>query len=203
MKCDMTVPFMTTPCLTPFPNRIMLQTGLLISMSHSWLLLFWTPNTKGNMTNACISSQEASSLSFFSRIKHFLSFPVRVVSVVAVIYSIWSERSLTCSVGGERCGLFCLLLLPSSSRSHSNDNNTPTRRLPVQFIRVILADPIHTQPSQQHSLCSPTHMNKHSSPQAANKTQLAELWELEPCPTEGVERSFGEFVFQLCLQMLK
>lgn len=107
-------------------------------------------DTKGNMTNVRINSQEASSFFLLdSRMEHFLSFPVRAVLVMAVIYSIWSQGSLTWSAGGERSGLVRLLLLPPPpSRIRSNHNNSPKNLdSPSSFFGVILAGHVRTQPS--------------------------------------------------------
>lgn len=54
---------MTNLRLIPIPRRIMLRTGLLISMTHSSVLLCWMRGLKGNMTNLSVSSKEAASFS--------------------------------------------------------------------------------------------------------------------------------------------
>lgn len=127
------------------------------------------------MTNACISSQEASSFVLLgSRMEHFLSFPVRAALVMAVIYSIWSQGSLTWSVGGERAGLVRLLLPPPPSRIRSNHNNLPKPRLPVQFLRVILDDPVHTRASHPH-VQAPRPQTRHCWQHCENLTARAEM----------------------------
>lgn len=120
----------------------MLQNGLLISMTHSWIRLFWMPDMDGNMTNLCISSQEPASLSFFivsSRKEHFLCFPEWRLWFIA------SGRMLTWTA---EVSAPVSLLLPSFLPSvllQGDDQATTT--LPIQFPRVILAVALHTHPS--------------------------------------------------------
>lgn len=148
VKCDVTVLFMTKLC-----SRIILQTGLFISVSHSWLLLSSMPDTKGNMTNVSTSSQEPSSF-FFSGQRVRSCSCAWAVRVAAVIYGICSRSSLTWTAGGRKP------LRPTSFFPLQWSVRTTTTPEPGLLVRILesrsRADPVHAQSSQQ-LLCSPAH----------------------------------------------
>ena len=137
---------------------------------YSWLLLFFfqMPDTERETWLMWAQALRKfhpfpPSSSLHCRTEHFLSDPERAVSVTALIYSIWSQRSLTwrVCVGGRGA------LVSSSSSSSSfllllqgSTQTTTTRlrpRLPVQFFRrVIPADPCPHPAIPAKALCSPT-----------------------------------------------
>lgn len=198
---------MTPLCLTPLPNRITPQTGLLISMSpYSWLLFFfffflWMQDTKRETWLMWAQALRKfhpfppSSSSRRCRTEHFLSDPVRAAGVTALIYSIWSQRSLTwrvCVWGGEEAHWSPppppppFFKDPLRPQQPASSFNSPSSFFAESFQPI----PVHTQQSQQRrSALRPHHVRAFGPPQAAFETQLAELWELEPRLTEAAESS--------------